>query len=193
MNMQENRLHDSPGLCLSVWLALLLSTGCSIRNLAINGYKPAALETGDILPGLQTGLIDAVPVPPLIALAGQINGPAPHMLDLNCVPIVGAALIRSDLWEKIPPKTRRSFQEAAAFSGEKIRARGRLEDRESVKSMQKRGLTVHATSPVVQSEWSKLALELHPLIRGKLVPGDMFDEVQRLLRARRAANQAAGK
>ena len=57
------------------------------------GYQPIPLETADILPGLQTGLIDAVPAPPFFALAGQFYGPAPHMLDMNWVPLVGAAII----------------------------------------------------------------------------------------------------
>jgi TRAP-type C4-dicarboxylate transport system substrate-binding protein len=37
-------------------------------------YQPVAIETADILPGLQTGLIDAVPATPFFALAGQFNG-----------------------------------------------------------------------------------------------------------------------
>jgi TRAP-type C4-dicarboxylate transport system substrate-binding protein len=35
------------------------------------GFNPVPLETGDILPGLQTGLINAVDTAPLNALAGQ--------------------------------------------------------------------------------------------------------------------------
>ncbi|MCI0418855.1 MAG: TRAP transporter substrate-binding protein DctP, partial [Acidobacteria bacterium] len=47
------------------------------------GYQPIPLETNDILPSLQTGLINAVPSTPFYALAGQFYGPAPHMLELN--------------------------------------------------------------------------------------------------------------
>ena len=39
------------------------------------GFQPIPLETADILPGLKTGLIDAVPAPPFFALAGQFYGP----------------------------------------------------------------------------------------------------------------------
>jgi len=36
-----------------------------------HGYNPVPLETGDILPGLQTGLINMVPAPPLFARLGR--------------------------------------------------------------------------------------------------------------------------
>ena len=51
------------------------------------------LEVTDILPNLQTGLINAVPLPPSIALAIQVDNAAPNMLDLNWVPLVGAAIM----------------------------------------------------------------------------------------------------
>ena len=54
------------------------------------GYKPVALETADILPGLQTGMIDVVPLPPIYALSYQFYAPLPHMLNLNWSPFVGA-------------------------------------------------------------------------------------------------------
>lgn len=41
------------------------------------GFNPVPLETADIVPGLQTGLIEATPAPPVFALASQIDGRAP--------------------------------------------------------------------------------------------------------------------
>ena len=44
------------------------------------GLSPVALETNDILPGLRTGLIDAVPMPPFVALAAQV-APGQQVID----------------------------------------------------------------------------------------------------------------
>ena len=60
----------------------------------------------DILPSLQTGLINAVPLPPSIALAGQVDAVAPHMLDLDWAPLVGAAVITKKTWDAIPAEGR---------------------------------------------------------------------------------------
>src|SRR5262245_7788876 len=44
------------------------------------GYRPVVLELSDILPSLQTGMIDTVPAAPLWALAGQFDRSAHYML-----------------------------------------------------------------------------------------------------------------
>ena len=52
--------------------------------------------------------------------------------------------------------------------------------------MRQRGLKVQAVTPELQAEWRRVALATYPLIRGKMVPAESFDEVQRLLREYRA-------
>src|ERR1051325_1633158 len=87
-----------------------------------HGYHPVPLETGEILPGLQTGLIDAVPAPPVFALGTQIDTRAPHMLDIRWAPLVGPCVIKKGSWEKIPAATRQALLHSAAEAGKEIRA-----------------------------------------------------------------------
>lgn len=152
-------------------------------------FNPVAIETADILPSLQTGLIDAVPMPPFFALAGQMDSRAPHMLELNWAPLVGAAVVTKKAWDKIPETARATLLKSSAEAGKEIKARGRAESDESVAAMQKRGLTVHKVTHEVELEWRKAAEALNPMIRGKIVPADIFDEVQRLLREFRAGRK----
>src|SRR6266542_5462303 len=65
-----------------------------------HGYNPVGLETADILPGLQTGLINVVPVPAILALSSQIDKRAPHMIDLKWAPLVGGCVVKKDIWDK---------------------------------------------------------------------------------------------
>jgi len=145
------------------------------------GYHPVALETTDILLGLNTDMINVVPVPPLIALAGQLYGPAPHMLDLNWSPIVGAAVIRRDIWEKLSPEIQAKLRAACDATGATLRAQSRAESEKSVQVMLQRGLKIHQIPPEAAPEWQHLADILLPKVRGTLVPEEIFDEVQRLL------------
>jgi len=154
------------------------------------GYQPVPLETSDILLGLNTNMITTVAMPPLVALAGRINGPAPHMLELNWVPMVGAAVVRTDVWEKIPAATRAKLRAAADDIGEKLRTRGRREGDEAVRAMQQHGLQVHTLTPETEREWQALADELYPKIRGPVVPAEIFDAVERNVREFRAAHPA---
>jgi TRAP-type C4-dicarboxylate transport system substrate-binding protein len=145
------------------------------------GYRPVALETTDILLGLNTDMINAIPVPPIIALAGQFYGPAPHMLELNWSPIVGATVVRTDLWEKIPAELRTKLRASAEATGEKIRAQSRQENDAAVKAMQERGLKVHTVPPDAAGEWKVFADTVTPKVRGALVPEEVFDAVQKYL------------
>lgn len=142
------------------------------------GYQPVVLETADILPGLQTGLINVVPVTATWALASQIDAVAPHMLDIRWVPIVGASVITRKSWEGLSPAGQHALKRAAAKAAETLRAQRADADREAVAAMKARGLQVHAVSREHEAEWRALAETLYPRIRDNMVPAEMFDAVQ---------------
>jgi len=139
------------------------------------GFNPVSLETADILPGLQTGLIEAVPAPPVFANATQIDTRAPHMLELNWAPLVGACIVRRQTWDKIPAATRDPLRQLAAKTGKDIRETGRKESDEAVQAMRKRGLKVTSVTPAIEAEWRAAAEAVYSKIRGKIVPEDIFD------------------
>ena len=151
------------------------------------GYKPVPLETADILPGLQTGLIEAVAMPPFFALASQVDTQARHMLALNWAPLFGATVISKKTWDTIPEATRAAMLAAAQDAGQQMKTRNRAESDQAVAAMQKRGLVLHPVAPQIEAEWRKATEEYYPKIRGNLVPADLFDEVQRLLQQYRSA------
>ncbi len=154
------------------------------------GYRPVPLETNDMLTGLQTGMIDAVPTIPVHALAGQIYTVARHMLELNWAPLVGATVLTRKAWDALSPEARTAVMQAALEAGAQIKARSRAEGQEAVQAMQKRGLIVHRVPPEAEAEWRKLAESVYPQIRGRMVPADMFDKVRRLLEEYRTAHKA---
>ena len=165
-----------------------------VKIMRAAGYYPVPLETADILPGLATGLIDVVPAPPIFALAGQMDKRAPHMLDLNWAPLVGALVARKDAWEKLSKSTRDVLLKSAQRAGSEIRAKSRKESDDAVEAMKKRGLTVYPLTAEILQEWrSTVEAEIHPRLRGTIIPSDIFDEVVRLLHDYRNNKQNAGK
>ncbi len=145
------------------------------------GFNAIPLEPSDMLPSLQTGLIEATPAPPVFALATQIDGRAPYMLEINWAPLVGACIMLKKDWEKIPADFRPRLLEAAVTAGKEIKESGRKENEESVRAMEKRGLKVTRATPELETEWRLAAEAVYPKIRGTLVPTDIFDEALRLI------------
>jgi TRAP-type C4-dicarboxylate transport system substrate-binding protein len=151
------------------------------------GHTPVELEWSDALTALQTGMIDAVPTIPYYALAGQFYTVAPHMLELNWVPLVGATIISKKTWDALPAAAQTQFREAALHAGRKFEEAGRKESDDAVAAMRARGLVVTPVPPAVAAEWRTLAEGFYPKIRGSMVPAEMFDEVRRLLTAYRSS------
>jgi TRAP-type C4-dicarboxylate transport system substrate-binding protein len=151
------------------------------------GFNPVALETADILPGLSSGLIDAVPTTPAYANGAQFYTVTRHMLELNWAPLVGGAVIRKDSWEKIPPELRPALLKSAANMGLRIKEASRKENDEAVRAMErKHGLHVHRMTPETEQAWIAAAEAAYPKIRGHIVPADLFDSVQSLLKEYRS-------
>jgi TRAP-type C4-dicarboxylate transport system substrate-binding protein len=151
------------------------------------GYTPVPLETADVLPSLQTGMINVIPATPYFALASQVYGTASNMLDINWAPIVGAIVVTKTAWDAMSPAGQQALRAAGDKAGQQMRAKARQEVDEAVAAMKKRGLTVNTPNAEQMREWTDLAEKLYPRIRGTMVPADTFDEVFFHLKAYRAA------
>ena len=151
-----------------------------------SGFSPVSLEVSDALTALQTGMIDAVPIPPYFAEVMQLYSVANNMLEINWVPLVGATIVSKRTWDGLSPEHQAAMRAAALEAGAKFQASGRSESDSAVAAMRRRGLTVVPVTPAVEAEWRALGESFYPRIRGTLVPADMFDEVRRLLDEYRA-------
>lgn len=150
------------------------------------GFRPVALPIADILPALETGIIDTVPVAPMWALVGQFDRVARYMLPVNWVPIVGATVFRKRTFDAMRPDVREAVMAAARAGADKLRAYRVVQDQESIRAMRNRGLTVLAMTPEIEQAWREVALEAWPQLRGTMVPADTFDKVRASLEDYRA-------
>lgn len=157
------------------------------------GFSPVALETKDITQGLFSGTVSAVCVPPVFALFSQLDSQAKHMLELNWGPLVGAAVVRKKSWDRLSPDVQEKLLKIANDAGAKVRAAGRAEADSAVAAMVKRGLTVTKVTPDAEAQWREEVAKIEGRIRGHVVPADMYDEAQRLLKEYRAGAGAKAK
>jgi len=149
------------------------------------GYQPVSIPLADILPALETGMIDAVPVAPLWALVGQFDRVTRYMLRINWVPIVGATVMRRQTFEALSPEVRAALRAAADQATEKLRTHRGRQDEESIEAMRGRGLRVKPLTPALERAWREVAERSWPQVRGTMVPTETFDKVRALLAAYR--------
>jgi TRAP-type transport system periplasmic protein len=160
----------------------------SVEAWRASGFQPVVLSSIDIVPSLQTGMIDCLANLPVYMLAARIFEKAPYMIDVPWGYVVGATVIRKSSWEKIPLELREQLLEIARDLGRRVDADARQADTDAVSAMRAHGLTV--ISDLALEPWRRAAEAGWSRVRGKVVPADLFDEVKRQrdeCRAHRAA------
>jgi TRAP-type C4-dicarboxylate transport system substrate-binding protein len=149
------------------------------------GFHPVVLSSTDLVPALQTGMVDCLTNVPLYVLTAHLYERARHQVDLPWGYLMAAVVVRRDAWEELPPALRPRLLEIARSLGERIdREAGRL-NADALEAMRRQGLQ---TVPADPSAW-RVALErTWPALRGPVVPVPFFDEV----RAARDACRSSG-
>jgi TRAP-type C4-dicarboxylate transport system substrate-binding protein len=139
------------------------------------GFRPVVLSSTDVVPSLQTGMIDCITNVPLYILTTRLFEKANHMVDLPWGFIYGATIVRKDAWEKIAPETRTKLQAIAVELGAKVDVEVRRLNVDAVAAMKKQGLEVVS---VDAKPWREAMEKSYPVVRGGVVPAAWFDEVK---------------
>jgi TRAP-type C4-dicarboxylate transport system substrate-binding protein len=96
------------------------------------GFSPIPLSTTDILPNLQTGMINCFDTTPILALSSQWFALALQMTNMKWCPLIGATIITTNYvdahgklvpgaWDKIPAASRPALLKAAAMAEKRFR------------------------------------------------------------------------
>lgn len=151
------------------------------------GIQAVPLQATDILPSLQSGLINAYSTTPLASLSFQWFGLAKHMTGMRWGPLIGATVVTNKAWAKIPDAQKPALLEEARRSGERLKTETRKLGDKAVEIMKERGLVVHDVPPEAMAEWERVAAAAWPKVRS--VPPDLLAEIRRILADHRAQSR----
>ena len=145
------------------------------------------MNLADITVGLQTGLVDAITTAPLVVAGYQWFADLPYMIDIRWAPLSGATLVDRRTWERIPEDLRPVLMEIAKETGEAVQASLLEWEADAIEAMKAQGLQVVTPSPEVLEEWRSIFELSWELLRGDIIPVDLFEE------ARRVAQEGKGR
>ncbi|MDH3476041.1 MAG: TRAP transporter substrate-binding protein DctP [Rhodospirillales bacterium] len=163
-------------------LRLWVSAGApdAVKIYGELGFHVVPLPATDMLTGLQTGLIDAINVPPLFALLDRSYKLAGHMTDLGWAPLNAATVISASAWKRIPARHHEALHAAVRnvirATQQKIRQGGE----QAIAEMQARGLEVVALDGAAREAWRREARASYPRMREISGHPELFDQVLRL-------------
>lgn len=144
------------------------------------GFQPVPLPATDILPALQSGMIDSFFTTPVAALSLQWFGKAPHMTEIRTAKMVGATVLTMKAWKKIAVGARPGILAAADEAGQLSRDRIREFEIEAVEAMTEYGLEVHTLTPESQAEWEVVAKKSYEFYMRGYVSPELVARVERL-------------
>lgn len=144
------------------------------------GFNPVPISAVDMMTGLQTGLIDSVYMPIILAEGSQYYRQASYMTDMKWAPLQGAVVMHEEGWNRLTESQKKEVLQITRQVGEELQRSNREQEQKSLEAMTKRGLEIVTVSDAARSEWLGVAEKAYPRVRENLVPPEIFDQVQTL-------------
>lgn len=153
------------------------------------GFNTVEIPSTEVLPALQTGLLDGFGATPLVALAMQWFGIGKYMIAFKWAPLIGGTVVSAKVWQRIPDKYRdKLFEIAQKYSREDL-IRIRNMDDKALETMKKHGLEVVEWREAEKKKMHDAIVSQWGYITGKLIPKELFDVVKKKVEEHRAAEK----
>ncbi len=154
-----------------------------------SGYHIVPCELKDMMMALQSGMVDAFYLPPLVAGSGQYFALAPHMCSLKIAPLVGGLVIMDRIWEKIPENFKQPMMEAVERVSKKLSVETETLEKKALDSMKKNGLIIHEAPADSLPKWKEAAAIGMDELIGKMFSKEIYEELLKLLQDYRQKNE----
>lgn len=118
-----------------------------------SGYQVIPNSMNDLMMGLQSGMVDAFYLPPLIAASGQYFPLAPNMCSMKIAPIYGGIVISDRIWKKVPDKLKAQLMESAKKISLELHDKTTILEAEAIETMKKNGLKINDVPEDSISQW----------------------------------------
>jgi TRAP-type C4-dicarboxylate transport system substrate-binding protein len=146
---------------------------------------PVPLALPEVLPSLQTGLINAFYAPPAAAIALQWFTQVSHMSAPELTYAIGGMLVSRSRWETIPADLHAVLRETARKHARQVVLKTRQENQEALQVLKRSSIQTVNLDQAELSRLTELSRQLWEREAGKLYPRALLDEVLSLLQQHR--------
>jgi TRAP-type C4-dicarboxylate transport system substrate-binding protein len=157
------------------------------------GFNPRPGASTELATGLQTGLYEAFTASPQVAVVTGYYERAKYMTDLNWALLLGATVIRKEVWDRMPADIRPALLQRQREAGEKLQVDIRQSTERDIQNMKARGLRVVPVDGQALELWRAAVDQAKSRIRGDFAPADAYDEALKYRDEYRKQKAAAKK
>lgn len=145
------------------------------ESFSVTGFRPVVLSEADVVPSLQTGMIEVFPATPLTAFALQTFRYTPHVIDVRWSSMLAGVVILNSTWKEIDPERAVRIRQRCMEIGRQLSARVRRDSNQALQIMIDKGLTVHIPDASQMKTWASKAKAALAVVRGSGVDAALVD------------------
>ncbi len=149
--------------------------------MKVSGVNGTLLGVPDVMPSLQTGVIDAYANSPYGAVALQWHSQAKYVTNLKLAMTVGGLVISKKSWEKLPEKHQKTIREIASKNGKTLLKSIRSDNKQAISTIKKNGIKM--IKPENMGAWFTMAKKTRESLQGNLFSKALVDEMLGHLKA----------
>ncbi len=145
------------------------------------GVSPQRLGVNELLPGLQTGRVDAFPAPALAAVSLQWFQHATHVTaEANSV-VIGATVIKKEKFDALPEDLQTALMDTSGRAHAALLRSIRRADDRAYTAITSRNVTPVDISGA-RAEWDRIGQQTRQRLAGRLYSAEQLRRAERLAR-----------
>lgn len=153
------------------------------------GVKPVLLGLPEVLPGLQTGLIDTYTVPPLAGVSVQWFTRSKYVLDYPMSVTIGAVLLTKTFVDSLTPEELAWLEQVGEELGPELSKSVLAGNKQAMAAIRKAGIEVITTDDAMRKAWIDAASKGAKAAVGKVYSQALLDEVVKAVSEHRQQNR----
>jgi len=143
------------------------------------GITPISLPIADVFTGLQTGLIETVPVNPTSAIAFQWHSSTSYMTDIPINLLIGLLVIRKSIFDKLSAEDQAVMREEMGVVFKRLDQLNRIDNEAAKAALQQQGITFVMPKPGEIERWREISNQsVDDMVESGVMPGSLVEQVR---------------
>jgi len=141
------------------------------------GFDIIQVPLHEVLPALNSGMIEACYIVPLAAAAYQWFGVANHMMDMPISPVLGGIVVSERAWNRVPDRYKEDLLQSAEEAADQLYYDTLALEKDAMKIMLENGLITNPVTETEKEQWRNAFMEGFDLVVGKSFSKEIYEAI----------------
>lgn len=143
------------------------------------GISPISLPISDVFTGLQTGLIETVPVNPTSAIAFQWHTSTAYMTDIPITFLTGLLAVTKPEFDKLSAEDQAVLREEMGAVFKRLDELNRIDNQAAKEALQQQGITFVRPNPGEAERWRKISDQsIDDMVAEGVISAEIVEQVR---------------